>query len=157
MQNTCRIVWGGHVDDKIFLGGIPRDVVWYTWVHGTWWDVPTSTEGAAWCHCKATLSYLWKVVVTGQGSCRLKESICHPHLQDGQERGSRELEPIGLTLIVGNVMEKIILEIITKHFKTVLGRSQHGFTKRKSCLTNLIDSFLQCLSQWMDMVPDNQL
>lgn len=36
-------------------------------------------------------------------------------------------------------IEQIILETISKHMKEkVTARSQHGFTQRKSCLTNLI-------------------
>lgn len=36
-------------------------------------------------------------------------------------------------------MEKIILETSSKHMKgKVIGSSQHGFAKGKSCFTNLI-------------------
>ncbi|TRZ06903.1 hypothetical protein HGM15179_020205 [Zosterops borbonicus] len=48
--------------------------------------------------------------------------------------------PVSLTSIPRKVMEQVILEVITKHVeeKEVIRISQHGFTKRKSCLTNLI-------------------
>lgn len=37
-------------------------------IRGTWWDAPTTVEGAA-CHCKATLDcHLWKVIVIRGGS-----------------------------------------------------------------------------------------
>ena len=37
-------------------------------------------------------------------------------------------------------MDQLILEVINKQVeeKKVIGSSQHGFTKGKSCLTNLI-------------------
>ncbi|PKU42016.1 rna-directed dna polymerase from mobile element jockey- hypothetical protein [Limosa lapponica baueri] len=48
--------------------------------------------------------------------------------------------PDCLTLDPGKVMEQLILEKISRHMKdkVVIGISQHGFTKAKSCLTNLI-------------------
>lgn len=48
--------------------------------------------------------------------------------------------PGSLTLISGEVMEQLILEIISKHTedKKVITNCQHKITKRKSCLTNLI-------------------
>lgn len=58
-------------------------------VHGTWWDTHTSAEETVWCHCKATLKYLWKVPVIRGGSWKLEENKCHSCLQ---EVGSRELQ-----------------------------------------------------------------
>ncbi|KAF4788852.1 hypothetical protein TURU_156663 [Turdus rufiventris] len=44
------------------------------------------------------------------------------------------------------VLERIILDIITKHVKEkkVIGSSHHEFTKRKSCLTNLRIGYPMC-------------
>jgi len=49
------------------------------------------------------------------------------------------------------VMEQLILEIIIKQVKEkkVIRSSQHGFTKGKSCLTNLIP-FYDGMTGWVD-------
>lgn len=46
--------------------------------------------------------------------------------------------PITLTSIPVKVMEQISLEGITSQMKHMIGKSQHRFTKGKSCSTNLI-------------------
>jgi len=47
---------------------------------------------------------------------------------------------VRLTSILGRMMEQLILELIIKQVKEkkVIRSSQHGFTKGRSCLTNLI-------------------
>ncbi|KAK4832100.1 hypothetical protein QYF61_020727 [Mycteria americana] len=57
----------------------------------------------------------------------------------GQER--RDMD--SLTLIPGKVMEQLILDTISRHIKDkkIIESSQHGFTKGKSCLTNLINLY----------------
>ncbi|GAB0210022.1 mitochondrial enolase superfamily member 1 [Grus japonensis] len=48
-------------------------------------------------------------------------------------------------------MEQLILGVINKHVeeKKVIGSGQHGFTKGKSCLTNLI-AFYDDMTGWVD-------
>ncbi|KAJ7401467.1 hypothetical protein BTVI_95679 [Pitangus sulphuratus] len=59
--------------------------------------------------------------------------------------------PVCLTFLPGKVVEHIILEVITMHVeeKKINGSSQYGFTKRKSCLTNLI-AFYDGMTGWVN-------
>lgn len=47
---------------------------------------------------------------------------------------------VSFTLISKEIMEQVILEIISRHMsdKKIIRNSQHGFTQGKSCSTNLI-------------------
>ena len=51
--------------------------------------------------------------------------------------------PVSLTSVSGKIMEKIILSTIERILKNneIIRHSQHGFTKGKSCLTNLISFY----------------
>ena len=59
--------------------------------------------------------------------------------------------PVSLSSILGKVMHQLILVDTIKQVeeKKVIRSSQHGFTKGKSCLTNLI-TFYNGMTGWVD-------
>ncbi|RMC00645.1 hypothetical protein DUI87_23262 [Hirundo rustica rustica] len=71
------------------------------------------------------------------------ETVGHPRrLEEVYRKDLKEdpgsYRPISLTSVPGKVTEEIIMGAITSQMKHVIGKSQHGFTKGKSYLTNLI-------------------
>lgn len=58
----------------------------------------------------------------------------------GKSEDLGNYRPVSLTLFPETEIEQIILETVFRHMKVkkMIGSSQHGHTKSKSCLTNLI-------------------
>ena len=74
-----------------------------------------------------------------------------PVFKKGKKDDPGNYSLVCLTSIPGKVMEQLILGAVSRHIKDkrVIRDSQHGFTKRKSCLINLI-AFYEDITRWIN-------
>ena len=72
-----------------------------------------------------------------------KQANVVPIFKKGDRASASNYRPISLTPVVGKFLESIIADSIRSHLEKskLIYDSQHGFTKGKSCLTNLLTFF----------------
>ncbi|KAJ7409715.1 hypothetical protein WISP_112901 [Willisornis vidua] len=80
-----------------------------------------------------------------------KKTNLIPVFKKEKKKDPGNYQPINPTSTPEKVMECLILEAISIHMdnKKVIKKSQHGFTKGKSCLNNLI-GFYNVTNTWID-------
>jgi len=98
--------------------------------------------------CADKLSLLLSIIFqqsfdTGQVPKNWKLAVVSPIFKKGKKSDSGNYRPVSLTLVPCKIMEAMIKTELTKYFETtrIMSDCQHGFTKGRLCLTNLLEAF----------------
>ena len=80
-----------------------------------------------------------------------KEARVSPLFKKGQRDKPENYRPVSLTSIIGKIFESIIKDNLVEHLDRhkLIRNSQHGFTKSRSCLTNIL-SFMESVTLHVD-------
>ena len=90
-------------------------------------------------------------LITGVVPKEWREAGVTPLFKKGKKSEMQNYRPVSLTSIICKIMESLLKDAILGHldkFK-LIRNSQHGFTKGRSCLTNLLD-FLEEVTATVD-------
>jgi ribonucleases P/MRP protein subunit RPP40 len=72
-----------------------------------------------------------------------KDAGVTPLFKKGKKYDVQNYRPVSMTCIVCKIMESILKDVMVKHLEraNLIRDSQHGFTRGRSCLTNLLEFF----------------
>ena len=92
-----------------------------------------------------------KCMEAGEVPADWKTANVAPIFKKGAKSVPGNYRPVSLTCVLCKVMEKIICDALIEHLKEydLIRKSQHGFMRRRSTLTNLL-SYLEDLTKIMD-------
>ncbi|CAM4670474.1 unnamed protein product [Caretta caretta] len=109
-------------------------------VHGAGCTTSESAKGVGGCDYGAIGHYLSKLMAIGEVPDDWKKAYEVPIFKKGEKEDPGNYRPVSLTSVPAKIMEQVLKESILKHLeeRKVIRISQHGFTKGKSCLTNLV-------------------
>jgi hypothetical protein len=96
-----------------------------------------------------------KSLSTGQIPQDWKDANVNALFKKGSRKEARNYRPVSLTCQICKLLEKVIKEEIMSYLEDneLIGSSQHGFRKGRSCLTNLLE-FMQALTDGIDQGED---
>ena len=88
---------------------------------------------------------------TGETPSDWKKANVTPIFKKGKKCKASNYRPVSLTSIVCKLMESIIKDDMTEYLESnkIIKNSQHGFRKRRSCLSNLLE-YLENLTKAVD-------
>ncbi len=88
---------------------------------------------------------------TGETPSDWKNANVTPIFKKGKKCKASNYRPVSLTSIVCKLMESIIKDDMTEYLESnkIIKNSQHGFRKKRSCLTNLLE-YLENLTKAVD-------
>ena len=93
-----------------------------------------------------------KSLLTGDVPMAWREANVTPLYKKGNKTHPLNYRPVSLTSVVGKVFETVIKEALVKHAteNAIIKIQQHGFMKKKSTLTNLLE-YLEALTKAKNM------
>ena len=92
-----------------------------------------------------------KSMETGMVPAEWKKANVIPIFKKGKKASPGNYRPVSLTSVCCKIVESIIKDDLLRHLKSnkLINTSQHGFTKNRSCTTNLLE-FLELITKEVD-------
>ena len=89
---------------------------------------------------------------TGKLPSAWKSAVVKPIFKKGDKHSPGNYRPVSLTSVICKLFEGIVRDTLTNHLSmnNLLSDHQYGFTKVRSCTTQL----LTCIYDWLECYDD---